>query len=1122
MALQFFLGRSGSGKTYAMHQALAQAQRKGQKAVYLVPEQFSLQAEKELIAKTDGGGIFSVKVLTFDRLAHTVFSHVGAPKSRPLDEVSRAMALRKVVGELAPQLCYYQKAVGKQGFLEQLLDTVGEFFRYQLTPSQLLRTAEAAGEDLPLQEKLRDLAAIYEGYCRYLQEGYLSGEETLDLLYDLLEQAAFLTGSVFYVDGFYGFTPQEEQILQKLLALDFDVVVSLTMDPRAAGETVLPSDLFFEPKETHQTLCRLAKEVGAKIEKPRFFTQDYRHQTKALCHLEQSFGAYGVPPQEADGALRFWSGANGFEETERTALRILELVQEKGYRYRDVAVVAADLDRYALPLERVFTQCQIPYFLDRKKKITDTILAVAVLGIFRVVRFGFRFDDVFGLLKTGLTTFPREEVEQMENYCLRYGIKGWKWQKPWSLGLTEEGMEERYVALNRMRQQVVDFFAPLTERGKKKKAGVALWNEAFLDVLDRMGLSERLQAQETAFLEQKDQAAAYELRQSHQMVLTVLSALESVAGADEMTLEAYAALLESGLSVGKLAIIPPSVDCVTVGTVERSRLPHTKVLFVLGANDGLLPLAGAQGGIFTARERDLLEEKQLRLSHNGQRAAFEENYQIYQTLTKSEEQLVVSFSRSDLSGKALTPSVVVQQLRTLFPTVPLEEETLPDAYFYSPALTFGHLGQGLLEGDRVWQKAQEKLEAQAAFQSQMALFLAGEKAVETENRLEKETTQKAFGKTLFSSISRLERFISCPYRYFLTDTLGAKKRQEYGLANPDLGLLFHGVLEEFASTLKKEGKNWADLTEEEVKRRTEAAVERQAPLVGSEILLSTGSMQYLLKRLCRISCRAIWTLSRHLQAGQFRPYAFELTFGAQGVLPPIVVELGEGRRLVLNGQIDRVDLWEQQGTTYVKIVDYKTGKKEFRLQELYYGLQLQLLIYLDALLAVGKGTLGEKLLPGGVFYFRVQDPMVKATERLSVADVERMLEKEMTMSGLVLDDEAVIRAMDGTFEQESAILPVGYKKDGTPSAKASLASVETYGLLQQYAVTLAAQTAKRIQQGEIAVRPTQNGGQLPCDYCEFLSICGYEKGVTPKNILPALTKEEVIQKMAQAVEQKEE
>ena len=355
----------------------------------------------------------------------------------------------------------------------------------------------------------------------------------------------------------------------------------------------------------------------------------------------------------------------------------------------------------------------------------------------------------------------------------------------------------------------------------------------------------------------------------------------------------------------------------------------------------------------------------------------------------------------------------------------------------------------------------------------------------------------------------------------MNDTLGAKVRQEYGLASPDLGLLFHGVLEEFASTLKKEGKNWADLTKEEVKSRTEAAVERQAPFVGSEVLLSTGSMQYLLKRLSRISCRAIWTLSRHLQAGQFRPAAFELTFGAEGVLLPIVVELGEGHRLVLNGQIDRVDVGEQKGTTDLKIVDYKTGKKEFRLQELYYGLQLQLLIYLDALLAAQPGAEETKKMPGGVFYFRLQDPLVKADCRLSSADVERLLEKEMTMSGLVLDEEAVIRAMDGTFEQESVILPVSYKKDGTPSAKASLASAKTYGLLQQYAVTLAAQTAKRIQTGEIAVRPTQNGRQLPCDYCQFQPVCGYEAGVTPKTVLQALSKDEVLEKMAQAVDNKE-
>ncbi len=1116
MALTCLIGRSGSGKTTWMLSQLAAAQQEGRRAVYLVPEQFSLQAEKDLLLLTNGRGILEVKVLTFHRLAHMVFSRTGAPKNRPLDEISRALVLRKVVLETEKELAYFQKAAKKRGFLEQLGETIGEFFCYGITAEELARAAQEQTEHPALADKLKDISRIYGAYCRYLEEGYLSSDEMLDLLYDALDQDSWVRGVSFYVDGFYGFTAQEKKILQKLMALGCSLHVALTMEPKDTLRTLEMTDLFYEPKQTYLALRDLAWQVGASVAEDVCFTGQYRAKPAGLRALEAGYGTFLPQPGEREG-IQIYSLANRFEEGEKAALQILRLVREEGCRYREIGVLASDLSGYTMALERAFDQCGIPYFLDEKKKVTDTRLAGAVLLLLQVIRFGFRFDDVFGFLKTGFAPFTETEIERLENYCLSYGIRGKRWQQPWHRGLEQEQQQETYLFLNGLRERLVTLFSPLTAGPKKRT--VSQWNRDFCTTLADLGWETQLEAEDEAFQEAGEQAQRYENRQSYQALLDVLAAMEDILGQEAMTFADYAALMEGGLSVGKLAIIPPSADCVTVGTVERSRLPRLKVLLIVGANEGLLPAGTKENGILTEDQRVLLAQGGMTLAHSGQRAALEERYRLYCAMTQAEEQLILSYSRSDLMGAALAPSMLVGRIARMFPSEPQEEALPEELTFFSPQLTLDHLGSHReTEDGALWTQAWQRLREEDPWREQMSLLEMAKNRPSSPGYLSAEVARRAFGDTLFSSISRLETFASCPYRYFLTYTLGAKERKIYGLANPDLGILFHDVLEQFGRQMKQENRRWEELDREEVVRRAAQAVEVKAPAIGGEVLLSTGAMQYLMVRLARISARAIWTLARHLQAGSFRPAAFELTFGQEGLLPPIVVELGAGRRLVLTGKIDRVDVWEQQGKTYLKILDYKTGQKEFQLLELFYGLQLQLLVYLDALMQEGKPLFGQELLPAGVFYFRVQDPVLEQKERLTQADVEQLLAKKMTMSGLVLDDAEVIAALDGTMAQTSDILPVKYNKDGSPAAASSLASEQTYGLLQRYAVDLAKRLAQRIQAGEIRALPLKEKSGLPCRYCPYQSICGHEEGLSPQRSMRARKKEELLDEMRQQVD----
>lgn len=1106
MALRFLIGAAGTGKTeYCMKEIItAQSAHRGRQ-IFLVPEQYTSQAERDLTARTERKGILTAEVLSFGRLAHQFFAKNGLNRAVILGDVGKQMALQKILLEQRDDLPYFCHMMDKNGFVSRLGKTITEFFRYRVTPEQLETMSNQEGLSHSVQDKCRDMASIYRRYEEFLSETYLTGDTTLSLLEEKLASSAAFKDTEIWLDGFYGFTPQEYGVIAQLLRLCKRVSITLPMDEHSYFASSLPPAApFFEPHLTKQKLVSLAEEMGIAMEFPVFFKENHRAKTPALTFLERNYfyGYYKKSPDHE--GIHICSCATRESEMAYAAGQILSLVREQGLRYRDIAIVTNAMSAYEKGLKGILSEAGIPCFVDSRRDIASHPLIGLVNSLLECVVYDFRYESVFSYLKTGLTPMAQEDMDILENYVLAYGIKDYKWKKDvWAYGF-QPGQEAEQAYLNDLRAQVMTPFAPLLALKRKKNLPLWDWVTALVVQLDTLGIAEKLTALSEAAAAKGNAAKAEEHRQIWQILMDVLQKAVEILGDAPMSLDTFARILSAGLEESSMGLIPPTADSLLVGDIERSRLPDIKALLVLGVNDGILPAPAENTGIFTETEREALTTAGMELAPDGKRKLFEEQFLIYRGLTKPSHALYLTYANGDTEGKALFPSSLIARIAKMYPTLTEErDDTLPLSSL-TPGGCFHQLGTQMRKHveespmEPLWQDIYSYFATTPQWQQRLSLLRQGFSVHDRRQKLSPKTAKSLYGKNILSSVSRLERFAACPFAYFAEYGLKARPRQLYQLRTPDLGNLFHQVLEQFAATLKKDGISWQTLTQEETERRMDAAVDEAAPHLGNEILLDSAANRYLIKRLKRISRRAGWTLVRHIQSGMFEPAGYEVGFGPHEALPPIVIGMSDGSKLILRGKIDRIDLLDAEGNKFVKIIDYKSGTKAFDFQDIYYGLQLQLLLYLDAYLK-NHGT--DSYRPGGVFYFRITDPTQTVTEEMSAEEIEKLLYSKMQMSGLVLENETVIKAMDEVFVDPvsggmrlgaSDIIPLKYTKKGTPTASSLLATEEEYNALMAFTAKRAAAIGESMKSGIITPAPYRKQNSTPCDYCVFSSICRYE------------------------------
>ncbi len=1122
MGLRIVYGRAGSGKSRLCLQEIKAALMDGAKGrlILVVPEQYTLQAEKNLVQEIGSTGIIGAEVMSFRRMAYRVFNEVGGITRKAINSAGKAVILCSIIEDMKERLNIFSKAAGQQGFVGLVADAISEFKRYGVTPDQLKEAADSPESSGVLKQKLRELAAIYRAFEAALEGRYVDSDDQLTLLADKLGQSTFFDGARVWLDGFSGFTPQEYRIIGELMVKADSVSVCLCTDciDGDAGDGI---GVFSPVARTVTKLMAVAKERGIDMEPPVPLTGEPPHrfsQSRDLAHLEREYFRFPCRAyQEETRDISIFAAANIYSEVEHTAADILRLCRDEGLRYRDIAVVLRDSASYDKLIGSVFSEYGIPCFVDGKKDILGNPLVQYILSALDIFIHNWSYQAVFRNLKTGLAGISPEDIDVLENYVLACGIRGSAWtrQGEWTMGMgisfddgpLSDYERETLERVNRVRERIT---APLKDlrsnmRGRKRVRDLCT---ALYGFLCDVGVPERLEERIHRLESTGELNLANEYRQIWGIVMEALDQLVEAVGDRLTDIEGFRRLLEAGLSEYRVGLIPPALDQVLVANAERSRSHDIKALYILGVNDGVFPILCSDEGMLCDRDREDLRAMGIDLAQDTRTKALEEQYLIYSLLTAPSRYLRISYPIADHRGRSMRPSVIISRIKKIFPQVKEYSNVLDSTadsleLVSAPLPTFNRLVSNVrrsLEGtgiNEVWQQVHRWYMDNPEWAERCRTMLSGLHYTNQAGSIGGEKAKKLYGSPLYTSISRLERFAACPFAYFVQYGLRARERKQFGLSAPDMGTFMHNVIDRFSKELAEKGMTWRDIDREWCRREVDAIVDRMLDSKAAAVLDSSPRYKYLVLRLKRVLTRAIWMIAQHIRMGGFEPLGYELAFGEEGGLPPIVLDLPSGERVCLTGRIDRVDVLQTEDGTYIRVIDYKSGVKKFNLSDLYYGLQVQLITYLAALLENVPDLLKGPALPAGILYFRIDDPIITNGRGMTDEEVERAIMKKLRMDGLLLKDVKVIRNMDKDLEGNSLIIPARINKGGD-LGKSSAASAEQFELLKRYVRGLLAKTAEQMLEGNVSIAPYKKNGVTPCSYCEYSPVCQFDT-VFPDN-----------------------
>ena len=1016
--------------------------------------------------------------LSFARLAYRVFEETGGGQLPVLDDEGKNLVLRKIAGDFEGELKVLRGNMKKPGYISEVKSVISEFTQYDVGEEEICRVMETAGEDSNLSCKLEDILKLYLGFSEYLDKKYITKEELLDVLSREIGKSEILKDSTVALDGFTGFTPVQNRLLRELMRCCREVVVTVIMDERENPFSYRsPYQLFSLSKHMVSSLSDIAKEEKIAVEEPEYlYGKPVRFEgNDALSFLERNIFRCG---REAFGreqeAVSVRSARNPREEAFAAAGEIRALVRERKYRFRDIGVIASDMDVYGDYLEEAFAAYDIPAFMDHKRSILLNSFVEYVRSLLNMAEQGFTYESVFRFLRTGLSGIDYEDTCVLENYVIGLGIKGYKkWQCRWERLL--KGMDaEDLRRLNRLRTQFVEKVDGFVFVLKQRQKTVRDITEALYEFMVREELQLKLKRQEEMFLAEGELALAKEYAQVYRILMELLDKFVELLGDEAVSLKEYGKLLDAGLSEARVGVIPPSVDQLVAGDVQRTRLKDIKALIFIGANDAYLPGALLRTGLLSERDRERFQKEKISLAPGGKEQAYIQKFYLYMNLTKPSERLSVYFSKVSPEGKSMRPSYLIQEIRRLYPLLvvsdeegrPLRDRELTEDMGMD-LLIKGFQGRELT--DRGWQELyawylrDPRLKERAE-----RLLLAGYYSRPSDG-LTREVAERLYGKDFEDSITRIERFSACAFAHFLTYGLNLREREEYKFQAVDLGIICHSALEAFSKRLQRENIGWTELSDELRRQYIDESVEEAAADYGNLVLSSSERNAYMVVRMKRMLERTVWALAKQLSAGDFEPAAYEFRFK--------------------NGKIDRIDTCEDGDKVYVKVMDYKTGSRAFDVVALYHGLQLQLMVYMDAALGEQERRHpGMEAVPAGVFYYRLSDPVVDKGEE----DTEAAVLKELKPDGLINLQDEVLEHLDRRREGESLAVPIKYNKNGSLSKTSKAVPEEEFRLMMGHALKKIETAHQEILMGETVAAPYRRGTESGCDYCGYRHVCGFD------------------------------
>lgn len=1110
MALQLIIGRAGSGKSYCLFEEMIEQskQNKDKNYIAVVPEQYSMETQKLIMDRHEKHGSFNIEVTSFIRLAYTVFEEIGYSDFQVMDDLGKTLVMRKVLEDCKDQLALYADKTSKPGFTEKMKTVISELKQYNIDNNSLNQMLDEVEERPVLKHKIKDIGIINDAFNSYISENMITSEDILQILCKNIPQSDWIKNTSFYFDGYTGFTPVQYKVLELLMIYAKDVSFAITLPEDELENLEYDSfELFGLSKETIVNLKLLAQENNIK-EKPIVIVgkgkEPYRiAHNKSLCHIEKNiFRNAQEKINDENNAIEIHSVLNPHKEAEFVAKKIAKLVVNEGMRYKDIAVVTADMNSYYRFLEEEFNKYNIPAFIDHKRDMLSNPYVDGIIGVLEIIEKDFSYDSVFRFLKLGITNIESDYIDILENYVVRTGRKGYKsycqkWEK-----LFRNMPEEHLNIINEAKDILMSIVEPLRNKINGKGVTVGACTRAVYEFLLSVDAEKQLEEYSQLFESVNEKDKAKEYQQSYESIIKLLEQLVSLMDNQVVSVKNYRQIIQAGFENIKVGIIPPGLDMVMVGDLERTRLKDTKkVLFFVGVNDGAIPKGSSGSGVISDLDREFLEKKNFVLAPTAKENLFKQKFYLYMLMSKPTKKIILSFSNTGNDGTVLRKSYLINDILGLFNDVKIKDEELnvinsEDILNKEVAATyvsseFGNYRRG--NSNNLFEQLNHVLLNDDNYKEIMDLITEGAYFKAPTPTLDKINAIRLYGHGDNIKTTALEKYAKCPFSQFLANGLRLKERPEHKIEDFDIGNLFHNALDSFFNQIKIKQIDWNSISKEQSHKILDDCIEKVMEEYENDALESNARNLFLKKQVKSTAQKSIDVLIKHIQNGKFEPAEYELTLKC--------------------GRVDRVDIAEEDNKIYVKVIDYKSGNKTFDFVDAYLGIDLQLMLYLKETMEYEQRKNPDKeILPAGAFYFNIKNPYVSKPDfqeetakyllrnpdtNLTHSQIKQLIleeakENEYRMSGLVEKDATLIGLIDKNFSQEekgSKIVNVNKTTTGAIRQNKNLISKGLYEKYIDHVGKVADKMRQEIMDGNIDIKPIENY----CQWCSYKNICGFDK-----------------------------
>ena len=944
-------------------------------------------------------------------------------------------------------------------------------------------------EDEYMRLKLEDVGIIYKEYEQRISDKFIDENDSMNILRESLEYTDMFKDSLIYIDDFLGFTVQEYGVFEELLKVCREITVTVCMDD-LENYTKLEEDIFYFNKKFARKLLEIAEANNAEINKVKLD----RFKSLELAFLEQTLSEngkarYNKPVEN----IELFLSNNSYSEMEYVAKKILELVRQGELRYNEIGIVTKNIDGYVEDAKAVFDKYEIPLFIDSKKELNQNILIKYIIALLDIFSKNWSYDAVFDYLKIGLHEFDIGDIYELENYCKKWGIKGNKW---YAREFNYEPINDVQERLEKIRKQIVTSLMNLKNSVSENRTVFeitkSLYNFLIENKVDEI-LDKKIK--KFGLLEISD-----EYNTSYKILISVLDELVLLFKDDKVTFDKYKELLQTGIKNSELGIIPATQDQVVLGDTERSRSRKTKILFIIGINDGVFPAKSKEEGFLNDSDREKLLSKGFEIAKSSTELLYEEQFNIYRTFTTPEEKLFLSYASSDKDGASLRPSILIKKMKIAFPKLVQKSDILGVEHkFSNERASFEEalkVYKEFLEGNEISEDWSEVI--RYFYINRKDEFLSTISGFDYNNLPEKiseENIDKLYGEKLRTSVSRLEAYRKCPFSFHLTYGLKLKENPELKMMSIDTGSFMHEVIDDLFRRIDKSGSSITKLADKDIEELTLKIIEEVLQVPKYYTFSSTAKFRTLTRNLKKVVLKSVEYIVYTIKNSDFKVLGHEIEFNNTSEFKPIQMSLFEDKSLEITGKIDRVDLGKIGDKQYVRVIDYKSSNRELDVKQVEAGLQIQLVTYIDAL------TEQKDYEASGLLYLGLIDNIYKATKNTEDTDlIEAEIRKAFKMKGIVLADLQVVKAMDKNIEQtkKSDIIPVSLKSDGSISGSSAKTAEELESLQKQVKKVIKS-LASEIMKGNIDIKPYNYKGKTGCDFCNYRTICNFSTSLKCNN-----------------------